>query len=111
MQPIVKMEDVALKDLANDSQLSKSRSVTPHLSDTPDHITLGQDRHQLLQAMATLRDLGIDPKIIPIPQAVVVGDQSAGKSSIIEGITGITLPKQSGTCTRVRERSRRYYQI
>ena len=30
----------------------------------------------------------------------VVGSQSAGKSSLIESISGITLPRAAGTCTR-----------
>ncbi|KAI0343433.1 hypothetical protein BDW22DRAFT_1355868 [Trametopsis cervina] len=30
----------------------------------------------------------------------VIGSQSAGKSSLIESISGITLPRASGTCTR-----------
>lgn len=31
---------------------------------------------------------------------MVLGSQSAGKSSLIEAISGITLPRASGTCTR-----------
>lgn len=37
---------------------------------------------------------------IDLPQIAVVGNQSAGKSSLIESISGITLPRASGTCTR-----------
>lgn len=35
-----------------------------------------------------------------LPQIAVIGQQSAGKSSVIEAISGITLPRSSGTCTR-----------
>lgn len=35
-----------------------------------------------------------------LPQIAVIGVQSAGKSSLIESISGITLPRASGTCTR-----------
>jgi GTPase SAR1 family protein len=35
-----------------------------------------------------------------LPQIAVVGSQSAGKSSLIESISGITLPRAAGTCTR-----------
>jgi ABC-type phosphate/phosphonate transport system ATPase subunit len=31
----------------------------------------------------------------------VIGSQSAGKSSLIESISGITLPRSTGTCTRL----------
>lgn len=37
---------------------------------------------------------------ISLPQLVVGGDQSAGKSSVLEGITGIPFPRQDGMCTR-----------
>ncbi|KAA8646751.1 dynamin family protein [Aspergillus tanneri] len=37
---------------------------------------------------------------IPLPQLVVCGDQSAGKSSVLEGISGIPFPRQDGLCTR-----------
>ncbi len=37
---------------------------------------------------------------IDLPQIAVIGSQSAGKSSLIESISGITLPRATGTCTR-----------
>lgn len=37
---------------------------------------------------------------ISLPQPVVSGDQSAGKSSVLEGITGIPFPRQDGVCTK-----------
>ena len=37
---------------------------------------------------------------IDLPQIAVIGSQSAGKSSLIESISGITLPRAAGTCTR-----------
>lgn len=37
---------------------------------------------------------------IALPQLVVCGDQSAGKSSVLEGISGIPFPRQDGLCTR-----------
>lgn len=37
---------------------------------------------------------------IDLPMIAVIGSQSAGKSSLIESISGITLPRASGTCTR-----------
>lgn len=35
-----------------------------------------------------------------LPTIAVIGSQSAGKSSLIESISGITLPRAAGTCTR-----------
>ncbi|KAG9240272.1 dynamin GTPase [Calycina marina] len=37
---------------------------------------------------------------ISLPQLVVSGDQSVGKSSVLEGITGIPFPRQDGLCTK-----------
>lgn len=37
---------------------------------------------------------------VALPQLVVCGDQSSGKSSVLEGISGIPFPRQDGLCTR-----------
>ncbi|KAF9476669.1 hypothetical protein BDN70DRAFT_950426, partial [Pholiota conissans] len=37
---------------------------------------------------------------IDLPQIAVIGSQSSGKSSLIESISGIRLPRAAGTCTR-----------
>lgn len=37
---------------------------------------------------------------IDLPQLVVVGDQSSGKSSVLEGLTGLPFPRESTLCTR-----------
>ena len=37
---------------------------------------------------------------INLPQLVVVGDQSSGKSSVLEGLTRLSFPRDSGLCTR-----------
>jgi Dynamin family len=38
--------------------------------------------------------------LISLPQIVVVGDQSSGKSSALEGLIRKPLPRDSGLCTR-----------
>ncbi|KAK1379717.1 hypothetical protein POM88_026461 [Heracleum sosnowskyi] len=38
---------------------------------------------------------------IQLPTIVVVGDQSSGKSSVLESLAGISLPRGDGICTRV----------
>ena len=42
-----------------------------------------------------LRALGIDQDV-PLPTIAVVGDQSAGKSSVLEAISGVQLPRGTG---------------
>ncbi|KAF3179721.1 hypothetical protein TWF788_007025 [Orbilia oligospora] len=53
----------------------------------------------LLQKIAELRAVGVGDHI-SLPQLVVCGDQSAGKSSVLEGITEIPFPRADGVCTK-----------
>ncbi|KAG9308178.1 P-loop containing nucleoside triphosphate hydrolase protein [Chiua virens] len=57
------------------------------------------NRKAMLQLINRLRDTGVQTDI-DLPMIAVIGNQSAGKSSLIESISGITLPRSSGTCTR-----------
>lgn len=38
--------------------------------------------------------------LVSLPQIIVVGDQSSGKSSVLEGLIRKPLPRDSGLCTR-----------
>ncbi|KAL6748882.1 hypothetical protein V8C86DRAFT_2442649 [Haematococcus lacustris] len=58
-----------------------------------------EQSRQITALLAKLADLGAAHEI-SYPTIVVCGDQSAGKSSIIQRISGIDLPRSSGTCTR-----------
>ncbi|KAH6835353.1 Dynamin related protein 4C [Perilla frutescens var. hirtella] len=55
----------------------------------------------LLDAVDRLRHLKIMQEGIQLPTIVVVGDQSSGKSSVLESLAGISLPRGQGICTRV----------
>jgi GTPase SAR1 family protein len=54
--------------------------------------------HRLNQ-IARIRATGVGDHT-SLPQLVVCGDQSAGKSSVLEGITGIPFPRDDGVCTK-----------
>ncbi|KAM0355140.1 hypothetical protein ACHAPU_001001 [Fusarium lateritium] len=54
---------------------------------------------KLLVKVDKLRDLNIGQHV-PLPQLVVVGDQSSGKSSLLESLTAIPFPKDQTLCTR-----------
>ncbi|XP_045563694.1 interferon-induced GTP-binding protein Mx-like [Salmo salar] len=46
-----------------------------------------------------MRSIGID-KELPLPTIAVVGDQSSGKSSVLETLSGVSLPRGTGIVTR-----------
>ena len=52
-----------------------------------------------LDALARIRD--VCQGELSLPQLCVVGDQSSGKSSLLQCITGVDFPVKSGLCTRV----------
>ncbi|KAJ5963034.1 hypothetical protein N7501_007975, partial [Penicillium viridicatum] len=58
-----------------------------------------EKRVRLLGVIDRLRELGISENV-SLPQLVVVGDQSSGKSSLLEGLTGLSFPVASDLCTR-----------
>ncbi|KAH9469436.1 hypothetical protein MJO29_003623 [Puccinia striiformis f. sp. tritici] len=52
----------------------------------------------LLDKVDELRKLGLQD-MVSLPQIAVVGDQSSGKSTLLEYISGVTFPKDAGMCT------------
>jgi len=58
-----------------------------------------QDERKLLDVVDKLRRTGLNGTI-ELPQLVVCGDQSSGKSSVLEAITQIPFPRKAGLCTR-----------
>ncbi|KAK4233831.1 interferon-induced GTP-binding protein Mx [Achaetomium macrosporum] len=58
-----------------------------------------QDQLMLLDSIDRLRLQGIN-NYISLPQIIVCGDQSSGKSSVLEAISGVSFPVKSNLCTR-----------
>ncbi|ROT43756.1 dynamin family protein [Sodiomyces alkalinus F11] len=49
--------------------------------------------------LGELQQIGVS-HIVSLPKLVLVGDQSAGKSSLMSGLAGLNLPRSEGVCTR-----------
>ncbi len=57
------------------------------------------EQMELLDIVDSLRAQGLG-EITALPQLIVCGDQSSGKSSVLEAISGIPFPRQENLCTR-----------
>lgn len=67
-----------------------------------DSAALGQlqaEQKELLDTIDDLRKHGVD-RFVDLPQIIVVGDQSSGKSSVLEAISRVRFPVRDGLCTR-----------
>src|SRR5580700_561694 len=76
--------------------------VAPELDDL--YLPFVQDlqtaeQMKLLDAIDSLRAVGIG-EFTALPQLVVCGDQSSGKSSVLEAISGVPFPRKADVCTR-----------
>ncbi|KAK4493521.1 hypothetical protein RD792_000024 [Penstemon davidsonii] len=90
-------EDQAVSSYTDDDEEDQATTLAgaPIVSPYNDRI------RPLLDAIEKLRHLKIMQEGIQLPTIVVVGDQSSGKSSVLESLAGISLPRGQGICTRV----------
>lgn len=87
-------------------QLSNGHS-TPHLTANT------KEEEKYLHTLSKLKDLKLDDDLVlAIPQILVSGSQSSGKSSVLEALTKIPFPRNEDTCTRfVTEVTLRYAEM
>jgi hypothetical protein len=79
--------------------------VTPVNID-PDAVTTSSlqalqsaDQRKVMDIVDKLRRTGLSG-VVELPQLIVCGDQSSGKSSVLEAITEIPFPRKENLCTR-----------
>ncbi len=58
-----------------------------------------KDVRPMLDLVDEMRRLGVE-KEVPLPQIAVMGDQSCGKSSVLEALSGVPFPRGTGLVTR-----------
>jgi hypothetical protein len=58
-----------------------------------------KDERKVMDIVDKLRNIGLNGEL-ELPQLVVCGDQSSGKSSVLEAITEIPFPRKENLCTR-----------
>lgn len=75
-----------------------NHSLVDDPSDSPPAVA-GLGNQALLDKIDRLRELNVG-SLVSLPQLVVVGDQSSGKSSVLESLTSFSFPRASGLCTR-----------
>ncbi|KAL0571649.1 hypothetical protein V5O48_010307 [Marasmius crinis-equi] len=69
--------------------------MSSHISST----SYASRTKELLALINQLRAVGAQTEL-DLPRIAVIGNQSAGKSSVVEAISGINVPRDAGTCTR-----------
>ena len=84
----------------DENSLALIQAVQPD-QDAPITSSYNDRIRPLLDTVDKLRHLMVTREGIQLPTIVVVGDQSSGKSSVLESLAGIHLPRGQGICTRV----------
>jgi hypothetical protein len=90
---------------SSDSEAGTPAQLTPTFIDA-DAVTTSSlqalqsaDQRKVMDIVDKLRRTGLSG-IVELPQLVVCGDQSSGKSSVLEAITEIPFPRKENLCTR-----------
>ncbi|PRQ41172.1 putative dynamin GTPase [Rosa chinensis] len=93
----------AIPNVLGNSSLAivEQQDVVPLAINAPIVSSYNDKIRPLLDAVDKLRNLMVMDEGIQLPTIVVVGDQSSGKSSVLESLAGINLPRGQGICTRV----------
>lgn len=78
---------------------SNSEIPTPMVTLSSLEALQSSEQRELMDLVDRLRRTGLN-SFLQLPQIVVCGDQSSGKSSVLEAITEIPFPRKETLCTR-----------
>ncbi|KAF4974767.1 hypothetical protein FZEAL_8364, partial [Fusarium zealandicum] len=81
-----------------DSLSTARQNMRPSIESSVGDQGLATEQRSLLDLIDKLQFAQLDD--VKLPQIVVVGDQSAGKSSVLEALSGTPFPREAGACTR-----------
>ena len=73
--------------------------AAPHIAMSALDVLRSSEQQNLLDEIDRLRLQGMS-EFVFLPQIVVCGDQSSGKSSVLEAISGVPFPRSDTLCTR-----------
>lgn len=78
---------------------STATDLAHHLSQKTANFIRSSNHRDLLDIVDKLRSRGVS-HYVDLPQIIVCGSQSSGKSSTLESLSGIAFPTSEGLCTR-----------
>lgn len=81
------------------AQVQTTPDLAHQLSLKTANFIRSNNHRNLLDVVDKLRSLGVS-HYVDLPQIIVCGSQSSGKSSTLESLSGIAFPTSEGLCTR-----------
>lgn len=79
--------------------INMTSDLASHLSQKTANFIRSNNHRDLLDIVDKLRSQGVS-HYVDLPQIIVCGSQSSGKSSTLESLSGISFPTSEGLCTR-----------
>lgn len=88
----------AMEDIIQTSGGTEFHQTTVETTSSLEDLQSNEQR-RVLDTVSSIRKCSLDT-ILSLPQLVVCGDQSSGKSSVLEALTEIPFPRSENLCTR-----------